>query len=195
MSDQFIPSPTAARAILSRKGPLTPDKDRAAEYYAAMHKVEPWWPLWLAADITVVLAALLAPLAMARGAIVLYAGAYAVSMVLRTRGNSAQRVLAQANPGAWAEMQARGVNLSALGKALAVLVLAAGGLACLLPSVPLRILAGAFGLFIARHAYRRITTHLRAKKVLTRAPDESWWPEYVADRELRAAAAEVLVNP
>lgn len=192
----FAPSPRAARHVLQARGPLTPDKVRAAEFYDQMRRVEPWWPLWLLADVTAALALLLAPRGSALATVALYAATYAISLFWRSGRPEAAELIARSDPDrAAAAAAAHLPSVRAVAQATGIVFMAAAGLLCLLPEPAMRAVGGVFAVFIAFHVWNRVSSHVIARRVLAKAPRQEWWPAYVADRELREAAAEVLLHP
>lgn len=183
-----------AREILAARGPVSLDKMRAAELVNATARIEPAWWCWLIADVTVALL-LVGATAHARWLVVLYAAAYAFSVARPGNyGPEARHILVVANAHLLANSPVRPPVPTRFRYLTAGVFLTAGVLMVILPLGLVRVIGTLFAVFIARHTWRLVASHLRARHVLEHGPQQPWWPTYVADRDQRETIAYDLLR-
>lgn len=186
-------TPLAARMTLARRGPVTAAHAHAAQYYLDRHSDDPRWAWWAVLEVATAVAVVVAPDAWARVVAAGFATVFAWSAWRGSRRPEVTYATVFAQAGASRrELTSRYATLAV---AVAVGALVVAGTALWVPLTTLRLAAVCLGVLAVRNAAESVLAHVRAARVMAAAPSQPWFAEYVADRELRRAAATVALDP
>lgn len=194
---QAVNSYRNCRRTMAHHGPLDAVKVVAAERYTALGVVEPWWVLWMAADLSVAPLAWMLPLPIAHIVTLVYGIVFAIDMF---RSKNIRRRLVRydalihfaPSDNADAAQRAFVINRTVIWHAVyGAAVASVAAVSTILISPVFQICWSLYGLVAWYGRSNRLRGMWLAKRVLREAKKQDWYPEYAEMVNQRWQAAEI----